>query len=545
MEKKEINLILEKIDIAKYDKVNYEMLFARSGDPFVDAGGYVLECLLEMEKDYIGKDLIYIIERVVTIYVNVFGKDIRQFFHNSRMTQSGDKIQNAIKYYRSIIEESSDEACKKGVCRILGYETKVFEADRRNCILSGAGTLRNFNHDFENGFYISKEAIIRMLFVPLACKMISGIPCFAISNTELVMKEIVKQNVNDNIKRANYLSKSPYRYASNTLFSYVEDVVTKIRAFRDGSIPLSLTLFHFSNCGQNCKMRIYNLPYKIASFYLMCLHKYKEDWMRFINAQYYNYQSQELPYDTINETYSDTIEETLLIDKEKWETFGQKESVEKELILYGIAKNSNNDDCYIFDNKEYKKIELDKSLKQEIKKISTIEKNARKVNCNGDVYKYNWNNRVYERLMNGQSLLSLFQSWTDPTSYCQNFNFDIVKLYCKHILNMNEQTLELIERLSTFIVNNHEHDLTKVITQLKICKSPEFRSLLIKEIERNYRNGNEEPLLRMRDYVMYLTPSGSNIYEIKDLILICIYQILHEKRMNVEIEEDVENNNQD
>lgn len=536
--------ILDKIDRTKYDKIHYEKLFARSGDPFVDAGGYALESLLTLE-DYEGKDIIYIIERVVTIYVNNLGKDIRQFFHNSRMTQSGDKIANTIKYYKGIIEESSEFPNKKGTCRVLGFETNLYEADRRNYILSGAGTFRNFYHDFENGFFLSKEAIIRMLFVPLACKMISGIPCFATSNQEMVMKEIVKQNVKDNINRANYLGKSSYRFAASTLFSYVEDVVAEVRAYRDGSIPLSLTLFHFSNCGQNCKIKIYNLPYKIASFYLLCLHRYKEDWMKFVNAQYYKYQRKELPYDTSTETYSDTIEEALLIDKKEWERIDTNELEENGLIRYGVAKNSINVDCYVFDNKDYKKIKLDKLQKAEIKKISTIDKNVRKVNCSRDVYKYNWNNRVYERLMNGQSLLSLFHNWTDPSSYCQKFDFKIVKLYCKHILNMNEKTLDLIERLSAFIVNNHENDLAKVITQIKICKSFEFRSLLIKEIERNYRNGSEEPLLRMRDYVMYLTPAGSNIYEIKDLILICIYQILHEKRMNVEIEENVEINNQD
>ena len=65
-----------------------------------------------------------------------------------------------------------------------------------------------------------------------------------------------------------------------------------------------------------------------------------------------------------------------------------------------------------------------------------------------------------------------------------------------------------------------------------------MRSFLIKQIEKNYKEGKDEPLVTLRDYVGYLFPQGTNWTEIRDLMLICFYQKLHEKGIKMEPDDD-------
>jgi CRISPR-associated protein Cst1 len=61
---------------------------------------------------------------------------------------------------------------------------------------------------------------------------------------------------------------------------------------------------------------------------------------------------------------------------------------------------------------------------------------------------------------------------------------------------------------------------------------------LIKQIEKNYNDKKDEPLITLREYVGYLFPQGTNWTEIRDLILICFYQKLHEKGIKMEPDDD-------
>jgi CRISPR-associated protein Cst1 len=103
---------------------------------------------------------------------------------------------------------------------------------------------------------------------------------------------------------------------------------------------------------------------------------------------------------------------------------------------------------------------------------------------------------------------------------------------------MDKRTLNKIKELADFIVNDRRDDeIKKSITRLNGSKSSNgLRYFLLKLADKNYKDGNKKPLFSLDEYVDYLFPDGTYWNEIRDLLLIAIYQKLHETNKKVEVE---------
>lgn len=106
---------------------------------------------------------------------------------------------------------------------------------------------------------------------------------------------------------------------------------------------------------------------------------------------------------------------------------------------------------------------------------------------------------------------------------------------------MKKETVDKINQIADFILSyNSEVDMKKVLTKLNGVKNPYLlRRFVLKVIEDNYKRGNEMPLVTVEDYVDYLFPDSNSWMETRDVLLISIYQKLHERHLNVEVEETV------
>ena len=73
-----------------------------------------------------------------------------------------------------------------------------------------------------------------------------------------------------------------------------------------------------------------------------------------------------------------------------------------------------------------------------------------------------------------------------------------------------------------------------------------MRRFILKDVvAANYMAMNEKPIITVDDYVNYLFPDGAFWAEIRDILLIAIYQELHERdliseELKVELESEVE-----
>lgn len=541
----------------RIEKIHYDWLTCPTGDPFADAGGYALN---EFSKRFPNDDILQLIERVTDIYVDRWNAGLHMFFLNSTITQgqfdSQQKKEETRKYYKSLINEESDSV--KGFCRILGKYTVLFKAGRDNSILTGSSTFLNFHHNFEEGLYCSKEVIIRFFFAPLACCLVSNQMALIISNKKNVSDLFFEENVRKALSNTNFrfAPRSKYSNPANALFAFVNDSLAALDDEDDEGC--SLSLYHFSNFAAKPNIDIYNLPSRVFSFYSFCMNrKYRWQWECFVKAQYVKFYQYDSKYNVENQHYEEHTKEVYLLEKRLYDKLMSDQSLQLSLNQFGVKKNKKEQDCYIVEKAEFDNVKKNPAFKlwEESANNKSLLKNG-VIKETGDYFleysfenvRYKWKNLVYERLLLGVPIIQLILKWTDPSGFGQPLDYRIVKQYQIIIRNMNTKTLELIEKLSDYIIDNNDN-ISATISKIKVGNRGELRSFIIKQIEHNYKDENNTPLVTLREFVEYLFPEGTGWTEIRDLFLICIYQKLHEKNIKVDIAEqellelNEENNN--
>lgn len=142
-----------------------------------------------------------------------------------------------------------------------------------------------------------------------------------------------------------------------------------------------------------------------------------------------------------------------------------------------------------------------------------------------------WRNIVYDKLLKDQFIFSdrQIQRWIKQ----HPFNFRIVELYQIHIRHMEKRTIDKIIELAEFIVADRSDDFIKrSITRLSGANvNHKVRRHLLQLVEHGYKEHREQPILTLEEYVEYLFPDGANWREIRDLLLIAIYQKMHEYKI--------------
>lgn len=140
-----------------------------------------------------------------------------------------------------------------------------------------------------------------------------------------------------------------------------------------------------------------------------------------------------------------------------------------------------------------------------------------------------WYNPLYENLIRGDSILGHFKNWLYKKR--RPLNFQIVKHYQKYIRNMNDNTLKIIERIADYALLN-ETSAKKTVTSLRMpTKAHEFRTALLNLERKNHLQKNPETLFTLKEYALDLFPDGFFWKETQNLLLIAIYQKMHERKI--------------
>jgi CRISPR-associated protein Cst1 len=453
--------------------VNYDWLTKTTGDPFADVGGFVIEYFAQKHPD---KNILGLIEYVTRIYVNQWDNNLHSFFLNSTITHNSNKgqkgIDKTISYYKSLLEDR--EAGQEGYCRISGQKTKLFFAGRENHIMSGSATLVNFHHAFQSGILLSKEILIRMFFVPMGLVQLGNKVALIYSNNEEVTKFFVTENCRANLSDlASQTSKSIQRSDFN-------NPANALFAFAEKCIDTR----------------------KIAT------------------------------YDAENDK---SLTEGVVLNLYHFTNFGASPDIQLYTIpatvfaFYSHCLNHYKKDWFPFIRSQYSNSKFKNARFNE----TTGNWENSKEEVGFEVYKI-WRNRVYEKLLYDQSIRREILLWSTKHA----FQFDIVALYQINLRSMDKRTIQKIKQLADFIVLGQEKDaVKKAITKLNGTKSShDIRHFLLKLSNDNYKRGNADPLFTLEEYVDYLFPDGTSWKEIRDLLLIAIYQKLHEHRIRLEIE---------
>ncbi|WP_299286872.1 type I-B CRISPR-associated protein Cas8b1/Cst1 [uncultured Mucilaginibacter sp.] len=467
------------------DKVTTQYLTNITGDPFADTGGLVIKYLWTLPhlKD---RDISGLIDFAANLYVNKWGGKLHAFFLNSKITQAAfagqRKIDEALKYYKALIDET--EKHQEGYCRISGRKTKLFSAGRDNHILSGSGTFINFHHNFESGLYLSKEILIRIFFVPLGLVQLNDKVAMLSSNHEKVTAFFVERNCIENLKAfssgtSEGVLRSKFNNPANALFS-----------FADEYLSLNLKTLLESNEDEE----LFN----------------KAD----ITLNLYHFTN----FGASPEVVIYVLESKVF----KFYAFCNRIKIKKDWNKF--LRNN-------YRNSKYKGATFNEDKEVWDSKSETIDFETYKI----------WKNSVLENLLAGRSILGNILYWNIKHS----FPFIIVEKYQTVIKNMEKRTIDKIKQIADFVVIDRETDfITKSIKRLNGEKSAHgLRQLFVKLNSENYLKEAENPLITVQDYAEYLFPDGGNWREVRDVLLIAIYEKLHEtdKVVPIPILEDEEN----
>lgn len=446
--------------------IDTQWLTARTGDPFADVGGMVIEYFLHIPQ-LKNKPILGLIAYAADIYINNWDAKLHPFFLNSTITQAqfiGErKLKETLDYFTHLINE--DIPSRQGNCEISGRKTTLFPAGRNNQILSGSGTFVNYHCNLQPGTYLSKEILIRMFFVPFGVHRLADKIALVTSNNEKVQQFFVFQNcINnlDGLKSGTSTGplKSVFRNPANALFRFIDNYVVHLennlnsdekRDFNPAAT--SMELYHFSNLGQKPEMALYAMDNDVFLFYTFCQTYYKTEWQLFIQRHY------------SPDNYSKSIFNE---EEQKWET------KEGEEITFA----------------EYQR----------------------------------WRNFVLNALFNKNPLTKIFLNWSEHNP----LSMGIIATYQTQIRGMKKGSVEKIEAIALFIVNQPDSPVEDIIKELNSAMSRvELRKIFLSIQELAYLRNAKDAIVSAKEYLDYLVPPGSPWTELRDLFVICIYQKRH------------------
>ncbi|MBP8945831.1 MAG: hypothetical protein KBG25_08055 [Paludibacteraceae bacterium] len=468
-----------------YKTIDYKWLTKPTGDPFADAGGFAIEFFSEQYPD---KDILELI-RCITVdyYIKTWKGKLHSYFHGSKITNPSIKtdearIDGTMKLFEDIISEKAES--EFGFCRITGRETKLYSLGRESLILAGSGGFINFHHGFDDGLKMSKEIVIRMFFMPLATVLLQGKISLLYSNN----LDAIKYWVNENCKKNKYrigklISDEEEAGALKSEFSYIPNALF---SFVDDM------LLNLPGINYNTSLTLYHCSNFITKSEL---------------------QIYQLPANVF--LFYSTCLQPKFIDN--WKNFIR--SYYQDSKHKGAKYNIVTENFEIITSKD-----------------SLIIKN--------DEYK-NWSNKIYNKLLANESIIPEILRW----SRRRPFKFEIVSIYQQNIMGMKKETIDKIKELAAFLVREENAD--KIKKRIKVLdgakNASDLRRFILKDVVvPNYAENYEKTIVTVDEYVDYLFPDGAYWAEIRDLLLIAIYQELHERKLiSEELSLELTENNED
>jgi len=469
-----------------YKTIDYEWLTKPTGDPFADAGGFAIEYLSEKFPE---KDILELLKYVtVDNYISTWKGKLHSYYHGSKITNPSIKtdevkIEGTMKMFEAIIIEK--EEAETGFCRISGRETKLYSIGRESMMLSGSGGFINFHHYFDDGLKMSKEIVIRMFFMPLATILLQGKIALLYSNNLDAVKFWVWENCSKNFFRIGKPVQTEDE--AGALKSEFTKIPNALFAFVDKLLSSNPEL------KKDISLTLYHCSNFITKSELQ---------IYLLPAKVF------LFYRTcLQPKYKDDWTKFIRAHYTDGQHKGAEYNIETGKFEFIKSKNTE-----VIDLEDYKQ----------------------------------WFNWIYNKLLNGDNIRPELLRWSKK----HPFKFEIVSIYQQNIIGMKKETIDKIKELATFFIRDEDADkIKKRINGLNGAKNAsELRRFLLKHaVVPNYTEENENPIVSLEDYVNYLFPDGSYWAEIRDLLLIAIYQELHEKKLmskDIVPEFDNENDNE-
>jgi CRISPR-associated protein Cst1 len=462
----------------------------KTGDPFVDAGEMALKYISERFPD---KDVMQLIDWAARVYIERWDAKINSLFLNSPITQPAYntrelRIGKTMERFDEVLSANSE----LGFCRYCGKKAYLSEVGRDTSCLVGSGKLVNFHHAHEEGLMACSSCITKLFFLPLAVIQIGELvgllhTATGYGNTYWSEKTI-KTNL-DKIGRntSEEILKSEFSNPRNALFHFAVEMV---REFENVDVEENFTLYHFTNFGSKVDCDLYSLPHPVFRFVSHALKTCAQDW-----------------HDLIRRHFKMTKENVL-----KEEAFAE---------LYPYYK--------YFSGSKY---DQEREVWRD-KDNNVLEETQYMNNYNG----------IYNRLLSGISILPKLVGYYKKKlkKGGGSVGSDLATIYVMEVLAMTAEQISIIRSIGDkiFALMEQGNDFKKYLTMIeRVKKAHELRTVLLRMTKKNYTDGNEEPLVTFDQWVNYLFPDGQYWGEVRDLLLIYLYEKMHHHKLDIEMPDD-------
>ncbi len=254
--------------------MNDKIYFRRTGNPFVDAGLYILSIQLRCPIEKITPDKISpLIEPLTDLYLTKqWSKNIQSIFPNSKLINPSikDKKKNYMEFLESLIASIEPLNGNHGACVACGRKT-TDKYTKSQIPMIGSKKLINFFSYGSHGADFCSACTLAIQFSPLFYFNGGGRFFLLHSNSNEFMAQWAYQcNQKMQINRAAGVYDEGYRSPINGLFYVTQDVIKDLPNYQDKT---SVQLYDFSNYNQNPNLNLYFLPDHVFSFLLKLQHK--------------------------------------------------------------------------------------------------------------------------------------------------------------------------------------------------------------------------------------------------------------------------------
>jgi len=356
----------------------------------------------------------------------------------------------------------------EGYCRVCAKRGHLFRAARDNYPLTGSGDFVNFHHSHEEGLLLCKDCLIKLYFVPMGVFQGGGNLILLQIQNEYTAELWQEDVIKKNLDKI-FIGSSGGMLSSNLLN------------------PQN-ALFHFAT----------NL---IRKFELLDMPSQQLRLFYFTNfGNRTNVDIRDLPSNVFS-----FLKRVLKPDlRSAWLHFVKRH--------YRFSKRR----LIHFDEETEEWIEVKK-------------KEAFKL----DIQDYGGtnSNTIHEYLLSGRSILSFLRR----LHKLDKFPIMIAITYLKEVKKMRQEQIDLIQKISHRIVAlcQKEGNFKKFFIPIEGARyAHQLRAAILRLVKIHYKNGEVEPFVRLKEYVEYLFPDGQSWYEVRDFLLISLYERLHDLRID-------------
>jgi CRISPR-associated protein Cst1 len=351
-----------------------------------------------------------------------------------------------------------------GFCRVCAESGPLFNAERSNFPMVGSGEFTNFHHFHEPSLLLCKTCLIRLYFLPLGLLQGGG-NLMMLQIQNQYTREYWKQEVI--LKNLDKISRGSSEGMLNSGYTQPQNALFKLAS------------------GLIRRFDLYDTPAQRVR--LFCFSNF---------GATPDVSIHDLP----NRVFS-FLQRVMKPDlRQDWGYFIRRH--------YRLRKTG-----YQFDTStgDWYKIQKDGKTRME-----------------STEYEGNRANTVYDWLLSGKSILSLLRALHKS----RPFSIHIAIAYLKEVKKMRQEQINTIMSISEKIISLAQKtggDYKHYLTPIEGARYAfQLRGALIRMAKAYLKNKGEEPFIRFNDYVEYLFPDGQSWYEVRDLLLICLYEKLHE-----------------